>query len=614
MGKQFVNTDQNSWTWITRNKKSKPIGNPYHKDLENIATSFYVTNMPPALTSKGLWNVCASHGRLVDAFIANKLSKGGKRFGFIKFLGVKDANSNVNSMSNIWIDIDSMENMYVICRNEGFLDLNIHHVGGYWIWIQFPSSMSCSKFQENESLKRLYSIKRAPMPNFKIHKRILWIEVSGLPLCAWGSMAYKKIASSFGKFLFFEKEESTALSSGRLCISTNSHQLISETVQVDIKNESFEVSVQEIGSWSTKIKDDYNDISSNHDLKEVDHVSESNDEQPIDDFEILQNKLNNMDEQAFDNELGTEGDKKDGLVDLPIGGRSFTWMNKAGTKLSKLDRFLISEDVTIRLPDVRITALDRLWSDHNPILLHIDKTDFCPTPFKLYNSWLLRDGFDNLIKEEWELLDSNLKCHEKFRRLKDKIKQWSNNIKTLERNRKTVALEEINSIEKRIDEGSAMPSDNDHRLILLQEIEKIDKFASMDIIQKAHVKWDIEGDENSKFFHGLINQKRRNQMINGIMVMFSNLPHSHSLNCMDRETLERQVTLEEIKEAVWDCGSSKAPGPDGYSFAFVKKYWGTIQKDLYDFVNLFFASCVMPNGANSSFFTLILKVNNFTIF
>ncbi|GKB39854.1 RNA-directed DNA polymerase, eukaryota, reverse transcriptase zinc-binding domain protein [Tanacetum coccineum] len=321
-----------------------------------------------------------------------------------------------------------------------------------------------------------------------------------------------------------------------------------------------------------------------------------------------------------------------GLVDLPIGGRSFTWMNKAGTKLSKLDRFLISEDVTIRLPDVRITALDRLWSDHNPILLHIDKTDFGPTPFKLYNSWLLRDGFDNLIKEEWELLDSNLKCHEKFRRLKDKIKQWSNNIKTLERNRKTVALEEINSIEKRIDEGSAMPSDNDHRLILLQEIEKIDKFASMDIIQKAHVKWDIEGDENSKFFHGLINQKRRNQMINGIMVegnwitnpclikdaflqfykrkfqaqdsqvMFSNIPHSHSLNCMDRETLERHVTLKEIKEAVWDCGSSKALGPDGYSFAFVKKYWGTIQKDLYNFVNLFFASCVMPNGANSIVF------------
>ncbi|GJX97682.1 hypothetical protein Tco_0353480 [Tanacetum coccineum] len=92
------------------------------------------------------------------------------------------------------------------------------------------------------------------------------------------------------------------------------------------------------------------------------------------------------------------------------------------------------------------------------------------------------------------------------------IQTMEQNIKTLERNRKTVALEEINSIEKRIDEGFAMPYDNDHRLILLQEIEKIDKFALMDIIQKAHVKW---------------------------------------------------VTLEEIKEVVWDCGSSKAPGPDG---------------------------------------------------
>ena len=174
--------------------------------------------------------------------------------------------------------------------------------------------MACFKFQEKESLKRLYSVKRAPIPNFKVDERILWIEMSGLPLCAWGSMAYKKIASSFGKFLFFEKEESTALSSGRLCISTKSHQFISEIVQVDVKNELFEVSVQEIGSWSIKIKDDYNDTSSNHDSKEVDHVSESTDEQPIDAFEILQKNLNNMDEQVFDNEMGTEGDKKDGEI------------------------------------------------------------------------------------------------------------------------------------------------------------------------------------------------------------------------------------------------------------------------------------------------------------
>ncbi|GJS40030.1 RNA-directed DNA polymerase, eukaryota, reverse transcriptase zinc-binding domain protein [Tanacetum coccineum] len=99
-----------------------------------------------------------------------------------------------------------------------------------------------------------------------------------------------------------------------------------------------------------------------------------------------------------------------------------------GTKLSKLDRFLISEDVIDLLPDIRITALDRIWSDHNPILLHVDKIDFGPSLFKLYNSWLLRDGFDDLIKSEWDSLDSQIsgfpiKCHEKFRDLLGNLKR-----------------------------------------------------------------------------------------------------------------------------------------------------------------------------------------------
>ncbi|GJX55797.1 RNA-directed DNA polymerase, eukaryota, reverse transcriptase zinc-binding domain protein [Tanacetum coccineum] len=33
-----------------------------------------------------------------------------------------------------------------------------------------------------------------------------------------------------------------------------------------------------------------------------------------------------------------------GLIDLPMGGRHFTWVNKVGSKMSKLDRFLNSDD------------------------------------------------------------------------------------------------------------------------------------------------------------------------------------------------------------------------------------------------------------------------------
>ncbi|GJY99451.1 hypothetical protein Tco_0516881 [Tanacetum coccineum] len=156
----------------------------------------------------------------------------------------------------------------------------------------------------------------------------------------------------------------------------------------------------------------------------------------------------------------------------------------------------------------------------------------------------------------------------------------------MERNRKAAALEELSSIKKKIDEGSASPSDIENRLNILHELEIIDKFATMDLIRKARVKWDIEGDENTKFFHGLINQKRQNQMINvkfqaqDSQISFPDLPYSQTLNSMDRDYLER---LDIIK------------------------------KDLHDFINSFFASCDMPYGAKSSFFTLIPKVNNHTL-
>ncbi|GJY12150.1 hypothetical protein Tco_0381459 [Tanacetum coccineum] len=157
-------------------------------------------------------------------------------------------------------------------------------------------------------LKVVLSNKRAPMPNFKIDERILWIEVSGLPLCAWGSMAYKKIASTLGNSCSLRRKNPQHLVRVDFAYLPNHINSLSELFKSTSRMSL--LSAQKIGSWSTKIKDDYNDISSNHDLKEVDHVSESNDEQPIDDFEILQTKLNNMDEQAFDNELWYEWGQK----------------------------------------------------------------------------------------------------------------------------------------------------------------------------------------------------------------------------------------------------------------------------------------------------------------
>ncbi|GJS95036.1 putative RNA-directed DNA polymerase, eukaryota, reverse transcriptase zinc-binding domain protein [Tanacetum coccineum] len=86
------------------------------------------------------------------------------------------------------------------------------------------------------------------------------------------------------------------------------------------------------------------------------------------------------------------------------------------------------EEVTEALPNVRVTAIDHLWSDHNPILLHVSKSDVGPTPFKLFHSWLLRDSFEGVIKTKLPKLKEynfgrNLLSHDKFRLLKARIKQ-----------------------------------------------------------------------------------------------------------------------------------------------------------------------------------------------
>ncbi|GKD20789.1 hypothetical protein Tco_1222492, partial [Tanacetum coccineum] len=49
----------------------------------------------------------------------------------------------------------------------------------------------------------------------------------------------------------------------------------------------------------------------------------------------------------------------------------------------------------------------------------------------------------------------------------------------------------------------------------LQELEKLQ---SVEVAQKAKIKWAIEGDENSKYYHGILNKKRSQLAIRGNLI------------------------------------------------------------------------------------------------
>ncbi|GJX53515.1 RNA-directed DNA polymerase, eukaryota, reverse transcriptase zinc-binding domain protein, partial [Tanacetum coccineum] len=128
------------------------------------------------------------------------------------------------------------------------------------------------------------------------------------------------------------------------------------------------------------------------------------------------------------------------------------------------------------------------------------------------------------------------------------------------------------------------------------QVNRFGEKVFLELAQKAKIKWSIEGDENSKYFHGIINKHRSNLAIRGILVdgawiedpssvkneflnhfkdrfqkpsssrLILDMEFPNKLSLEQHDDLERPFTKEEIKGAVWDCGLNKSPGPDGFTF------------------------------------------------
>lgn len=74
--------------------------------------------------------------------------------------------------------------------------------------------------------------------------------------------------------------------------------------------------------------------------------------------------------------------------------------------------------------------------------------------------------------------------------------------------------------------------------------------------------------------------------------------------------LTKPFSLEEVKQAVWDCDSFKSPRPDGVSFGFLKHFWDMLKIDFMKFMVEFHRNGKLTKGLNSTFIALIPKVNS----
>ncbi|GJZ12967.1 RNA-directed DNA polymerase, eukaryota, partial [Tanacetum coccineum] len=332
-----------------------------------------------------------------------------------------------------------------------------------------------------------------------------------------------------------------------------------------------------------------------------------------------------------------------GLEEVPLGGSSFTWCHKSATKMSKLDRFFVSDNLMISCPYITAVTLDRYLSDHRPILLRESHFDYGPTPFRYFNYWTEMEGFNKFVEDTWNEApcdgsNAMINMMKKLKYLKMRIREWNKRNMNNMKNVATKHKEDLEALEARIDKGEGTAEIVNKRMEVVKNLQSIDKLQSLEMAQKAKVKWSIEGDENSSFFHGVLNKKRSQLNIRGIMVdgvwterpdmvkreffqHFSRrfdkpavhrahivMTYPKSLSGDQQIELERDVSKEEIKKAVWDCGTDKSPGPDGFSFGFYRHFWKLIENDMFEAVQQFFTNGEIPKGCNSSFIALIPKI------
>lgn len=129
------------------------------------------------------------------------------------------------------------------------------------------------------------------------------------------------------------------------------------------------------------------------------------------------------------------------LLEVPMIGRRFTRVSDDGLKFSKLDCFLITNDFGLAWKNLGVKALERKWSDHVPIMLYEDKSDFGAKPFKFFDSWTKEEGVEELVKEAWHKEVKSLRSDCIFR---DKLKKRK-------RSRQRMGKEEVREFCRRFD-------------------------------------------------------------------------------------------------------------------------------------------------------------------
>ncbi|GJT42914.1 nucleotide-binding alpha-beta plait domain-containing protein [Tanacetum coccineum] len=196
------------------------MGHRRSKDeVQKISTSIFVTNFPDQFYAKDLWKVCNQYENVIDAFIPNRRSKSRKRD--IVIPNVEEENKPAIVLDEMCVnqqdystslmgkvqEFGSLTNLKVVLANEGFDNIKLKYMGGYWVMINFQTQTSKEKFKANVGIGSWFSQLQQASNVFHIDERVIWVDIEGIPLKVWTKNTFNRISSKWDDLLHVEDQD-----------------------------------------------------------------------------------------------------------------------------------------------------------------------------------------------------------------------------------------------------------------------------------------------------------------------------------------------------------------------------------------------------------------------
>lgn len=332
-----------------------------------------------------------------------------------------------------------------------------------------------------------------------------------------------------------------------------------------------------------------------------------------------------------------------GLNEISLQGRKHTWSNMQPIPLlEKLDWVFTSKSWTLTYPNTAMKPLDMTPSDHTPCVVTIATSIPKSKVIRFENYWLLSDQFSKILSDCWsgpsQHTDYAKSLTAKFKLLRRKLKEWQaskTSLRTLISNtRATLQFIEIMS-----EYGDLSVEEWNFKELLKEDLLSLLEQQRIYWRQRCVVKWIKLGDARTSFFHANATIRHRENLITelmsreGVMVSghnekeqilwedfnvrlgtsefsgFSVDPYFFIQRVDNLQSLEDPFTQAEIDSIIKTLPNEKSSSLDGFNNEFLKKSWLVIKEDFYELCNAFHSNSVCLRRINSSYTTLIPKVD-----